>query len=179
MSDAIEPYNVVIDFITGKKVPEIGAEANRQKFERFLVEKKGFAKEDIEVDVDIEIEISGALYRSQIDLVVSVAGKRFMAVKCCAASLGSREREIVSASRIMETYQIPLSIVSDGDKAIVLETISGKKLGQGLEAVPAKTELERKMAETAFEALPENRREKEKLIFRTYDSANINVRRNL
>lgn len=179
MSDATKPYNIIIDFITGTEVPEIGSEANRQKFERFLVEKKGFAKEDIDVDVDIDIEISGALYGSQIDLVVSVAGKRFMAVKCCAASLGSREREIVSAARILETYQIPLSIVSDGDDAIVLETVSGKKIGQGLDAVPAKTDLERKIGETAFEALPEKRREKEKLIFRTYDSANVNVRRNL
>ena len=87
---------MITDFVTGKEIPNVGAEENRQMVERFLVNEKGFSKEDIEVDVDIEMTVAGELYRSQIDLVVSVDGgvTRFMAVKCAAASLGSREREI-------------------------------------------------------------------------------------
>ena len=83
---------MITDFITGNKIPNVGAEENRQMFVQFLVKEKGFSKEDIEVDVDIEMIVAGETYRSQIDLVVSVDGgvTRFMAVKCAAASLGSR-----------------------------------------------------------------------------------------
>jgi len=93
--------------------------------------------------------------------------------------LGSREREILSTSRIMGDYQMPYSVVSDGETAIVLDTISGEKLGAGLEAIPAKSHVEKEIAGMAFIPLPEKRLEKEKLIFRTYDMANVNVRRNL
>jgi len=179
MSDIIKPFNYIADFVTGKKVPEIGSEANRQKVERFLVENRGYDREDVEVDVDVELEIAGEPYRSQIDLVVSVDGKRFMAIKCAAASLGSREREILSTSRIMGDYQMPYSVVSDGETAIVLDTISGEKLGAGLEAIPAKSYVEKEISGMAFIPLPEKRLEKEKLIFRTYDMANVNVQRNL
>ena len=47
MSDTIKPYTLTTDYVTGKEIPNIGAEQNRQAVERFLVEKKGFSKQDI------------------------------------------------------------------------------------------------------------------------------------
>jgi hypothetical protein len=134
MSDYQKPYSMITDFVTGKEIPNVGSEENRQMVERFLVNEKGFLKEDIEVDVDIEMTVAGELYRSQIDLVVSVDGGAtlFMAIKCAAASLGSREREILAASRLLSEHQLPLSVVSDGKTAIVLDTVTGRKLGEGL-----------------------------------------------
>jgi hypothetical protein len=179
MIDKGQPFNTIIDFITGNAVPEIGSEANRQKVERFLVVDKGFAKSDIEVDTGIEIVIDGEVYRSQIDLVVTVEGKRFMVIKCVAASLGSWEREILSAARLLDRYQIPLAVVADGKTAIVLDTLRGKKVGEGLGAIPSKAEAKKVVATLTLSPLPEKRHEKEKLIFRSYDSMNVNVRRNL
>ena len=179
MTDVSKPYHLIVDFVTGETVPEIGAEANRQQVERLLVEDKGYLKEDIEVGVDIGLDIDGTRYRSAVDLVVSVDNKRAIAVKCAAASLGSREREILSASRLLEDYQIPLSIVSDGKTAIVMDTVTGKKLGEGLNAIPTKADLQRQLAGMVMVPLPEKRKEKEKLIFRSYDSMNVNVQRNL
>ncbi len=179
MTDVKKSYEMITDFITGKKVPDIGAEANRQDVERFLVNEKGFSKKDIEVDVDIELVIAGKPYKSQIDLVVCVDGARYMAIKCAAASLGSREREIIAASRLLESYQIPFSVVSDGKTAIVLETVSGKKLGEDLNAVPSKDDLKEKLNSSELIPLPAERLEKEKLIFRSYDIMNVNVQRNI
>ena len=51
MPDTIKPYTLLTDYVTGKEVPNIGAEENRQTVERYLVEKKGFSKQDIGVDV--------------------------------------------------------------------------------------------------------------------------------
>ena len=141
MPDTLKPYTTLIDFVSGKEIPNIGAEENRQAVERFLVEEKGYLKEDIAIDVDIEMTVAGDNYQSQIDLVISVdeGPGRFMAVKCVAAALGSREREIVAAARLLDSnYQIPYAVVSDGKTAIVLDTISGKKTGEGMAAIPSK-----------------------------------------
>jgi hypothetical protein len=170
---------MITDFITGLKVPNIGAEENRQILEKFLVNDKGFSSGDIEVDADMELMIGNETYRSQIDLVVSVAGKRFMAIKCVAGSLGSREREILSASRILDATPLPISVVSDGTTAIVMDTVSGKKRGEGLKAIPSKTEAEVIMQDAGDNPLPTDRLEKEKLIFRAYDRLNVNVQRNI
>ena len=170
------PVEWVTDFITGKKVPDVGAEANRQAIERYLVEKKGYRPEDIEVDAPLELIIRGEVYRSAADLVVSAAGKRYMVIKCAPGSLGSREREAVSAARLLDrAYQIPLAVVSDGRTATVLDTVTGRKMGYGLEALPSREAAEEKSAATVFQVLAENRCEREMLVFRSYDSMNVNV----
>jgi hypothetical protein len=183
MSDTLKSYSMITDFVTGKEIPNVGAEENRQMVERFLVNEKGYSKEDIAVDVDIEITVVGEIYRSQIDLVVSVGDEygttRLMAIKCAAASLGSREREILAAARLLDENQIPFSVVSDGKTAIVLDTVSGKKLGQGLDAIFSKEKARELLKEIKLLPLPKEKREREKLIFRSFDSMNVNVGRNL
>ncbi len=132
---------MIKDYVTGKEVPNIGAEENRQAVERYLVEQKGFLKEDLEISVPLEIDIRGETYRASVDIVVTTGDRRLMAIKCAAGSLGSREKEILSAAKLLESYQIPLSIVSDGQTATVLDTLSGKTLGEGLLAIPSREDL--------------------------------------
>ena len=181
MAEGSKPYTMIADFVTGREVPNVGAEENRQAVEKLLVEEKGYLKEDIKVDVDVAITVAGEPYRSQVDLVVSADGgkTRFMAVKCAAGSLGSREREIVAAARLLDEYQIPWAVVSDGQTAIVLDAVTGKKIGDGLDAIPYKQEAIAQLKSYTPLAFPAERREREKLIFRTYDVENVNVQRNL
>jgi hypothetical protein len=182
MPETLKPYSTIPDFVTGKEIPNIGAEENRQAVERFLVREKGFLKEDISVDVGIEMTVAGEAYQSQVDLIVSIdAGTTgFMAIKCAAGSLGSREREIVAAARLFdENYQIPVSVVSDGKTAIVLDTASGKKIGEGLETIPSKKEAIETLKSIECIPFPKERLERERLIFRTYDNQNVNVQRNV
>ena len=181
MVDTLKPYSMITDFVTGKEIPNVGAEENRQMVERFLVNEKGYSKEDIAVDVDIEITVGEEAYRSQIDLVVSVdsGSTPLMAIKCAAASLGSREREILAAARLLAEYQLPFAAVSDGRTAIVLDTVSGRKLGEGLNAILSKQAALSKLGTLKLLPFPPEKREREKLIFRSYDSMNVNVARNL
>jgi hypothetical protein len=180
VADSLKPYTVITDFITGKEIPNVGAEENRQAVAHFLVEEKGYSKAEIEIDVEIEMIVAGETYTSQIDLIVNDGTTRLMAIKCAAGSLGSREREILAAARLFdENYQIPFSVVSDGKTAIVLDTVSGKKVGEGMDAIPSKAEAHEKLSSVALQPFPKERREREKLIFRTYDSMNVNVQRNL
>ena len=171
--------DTLTDYVSGREVPDIGAEANRQAVERYLVNKKGFTKSEIEVDVDLELIIADKPYRSHIDLVVSVDEVCYMAIKCAAGSLASREREILAAARLLMNYQIPVAAVSDGKTAIVLDTLSGKKSGEGLEAIPNRRDARDQLKKITLQPLPEKRVEGEKLIFRTYDMMNVNVSRNI
>ena len=94
-------------------------------------------------------------------------------------SLGSREREIVAAARILENPPIPLAVVTDGRTAVILDALTGKTTAEGLAAVPDKVraaEYLRSLPPTVFSA---ERLRREKLIFRTYDSENVNVARHL
>jgi hypothetical protein len=177
--DVQKTYKWITDYVTGEKIPDVGAEANRQMVERYLVAEKGYTKDDIEVDAPLEVTIGEAPYRSWVDLVVSVDNKRYMAVKCASGSLGSREREIISAARLLNEYQTPLSVVSDGKTALVLDTVSGEKIGEGLDAIPSKRALKEKAERFKLQPLAEKRLEREKLIFRSYDSMNVNVGRKI
>jgi hypothetical protein len=174
MSETLKPFTMLTDFVTGRSVANIGAEENRQLLERFLVERKGYSRKDIEVDVPIEMEIAGERYQSAVDLVARVGGRRLVAFRCAAGSIGSYEREILAAARLLSEYQIPWAVASDGRDAVVLETASGRRVGAGLEAIPARAELEAQLPELEFKTLPPDRRQREQLIFRTYDRDGVN-----
>lgn len=168
------PPRQITDFATGRRIPDIGAEGNRQALERHLVENKGYEKTDIEIDIPLELTVGGDPYRSKVDLAVRVGGVRFLVAKCAAGSLASREREVVAAARLLEDRQIPLAVSSDGKTAIVLETATGKKRGEGLDAIPSKAEAGEILAAGERRPYPEERLEREKLIYRTYDLENVN-----
>jgi len=167
--------DTITDFITGRKIQNVGSEENRQAVERFLVEEKGFLKEDIKVDTDISLDISGEVYCSKIDLIICIDEKNFILFKCCSGSIGSREREALAAARLVDKYQIPLSVISDGKAAVILDTISGKKLSEGLETIPSEREIRNLLKTIKFTAYPEEKKEREKLIFRSYDEMNVNI----
>ncbi len=175
----IDDHNAdqITDFITGQPVPNIGAEANRQDVERYLVEEKRYRRDDILVDAPIEVEIDGQPYRSTVDLVVRINGRPIMAVKCAAGSLGSREREIVSAARLLEASPLPLAVVSDGVTATVLNPLNGKKSGEGLAAIPDRTQALALAGKDPLPPIAPDRLARERLVFRSYDSMNVNVAR--
>lgn len=172
-------YDMLTDFVTGKEVPNIGAEENRQRVERFLVETKGYSKDDIEVDANLKFTIGGEETHSNVDLVVRVEGKRFMVLRCVPGSLVSRQRETLAAARLLDAYQIPFSVVTDGNDAELLDTVTSEVLDRGMEAIPSKEEAIQRMKEVKLQPFPQDRLEREKIIYRSYDEMNINVQRKL
>jgi hypothetical protein len=175
MIETKKQLDAIVDYATGKALVNIGAEENRQAVERFLIRSKGYRKTDIDIDVDMEIRIADEIYTTRVDLVVVVSGLRFALFKCAAGSLGSREREAVAAARLLDSYQIPIAVVSDGKDAFVLDTVTGKKTGEGLDAIPSREAAIAYLRSVTLLPFPRKRREKEKLIFRSYDVLNVNV----
>lgn len=166
--------NDIVDYITGQPKPDVGAEGNRQLVECLLVEEKGYARQDIDVDREIQFEMEDGIYASTVDLVVNVKGTPYMAVKCAPGSLGSRQREIVSAARLLENYQIPLAVASTGKDALIWDTMTGRQIGQGLDAIPTKAQAEKAFNPGVLQPLPPGRRRQVELVFRSYDSMNVN-----
>jgi hypothetical protein len=180
MLDKPKPYGMLVDFVTGSEVPNIGAEEIRQQVERFLVETKGYSKDNIEVDAPLQFAIGEEKIASNVDLVVRVEGKRLMVLRCVPGSLGSRHRETLAAARLLDAYQIPFSVVTDGKDAELLDTVTGEMIANGMGAIPSLEDAMRRIKEEVkFEPFPEEKLYREKIIFRSYDEMNINVQRKL
>jgi len=160
----------ICDFITGQAFLDTDDEGIRQKIERLLIEEKGYSKQDIEVDREFEIVIGKEIHKSKVDLIVNVEEKRFMIIRCARGSLVSREREVISCARILDVYQIPFAVVTNGEDAEVLDTISGEVIGNGLGAIPSKANALEAMKQIEFKKLLEKRIEKEKRIFLAFDA---------
>jgi hypothetical protein len=165
----------VVDFITGEPKANTGSEANRQQTERLLVEQKGYSREDIEVDVDIVLNMADGRYRTKLDLVITVNGYRYMVIKCAPGSLDSREREVIAAARLLDDeYQIPLAAATDGRTAIVWDSVTAQCVGKDMDAIPPKSQAQKTFDPANVKPLDEKRRPGLQLIFKSYDSMNIN-----
>ena len=161
------------DFITGNNVPIVGSELNRQKLEQYLVEVLGYEKSAVEVDRKLEFIASGEPWTSKVDLVVYAKGIPAMVIKCAAGSLGSREKEAAAAARIAFDTPVPLAVVSDGDTALVFNTLTRKQVGEGLRAIPHPQKAAELVAHT-HEPLDAKNLERARIVFRSYDAMNIN-----
>jgi hypothetical protein len=163
------------DYITGKEIELTGTEENRQKVIKFLVEEKGFLKSEIKTRVPFEIKVLDETYKTELDLVIIINDKIAAAFKTPAGSLSSWERELVAGARILvPEYQIPLAIVSDGKKADIFDAIKGQKIASGMENIFSKKEMEKYLEKNPFVKFPEEKADRQKMVFKTYDSLNVN-----
>ncbi len=167
--------NTVTDYITGLSVKNIGPEASRQIFEKFLVQDKGWAKDDIKVDEKITVQFKGKDYISKIDLIVFCNEKAFMAVTCVAGSIGSYEREILSGARLIYDYQIPFAVSTDASDAVIMDTLSGKKYDQGLNAIPSREKAFEMVKSLEYQPFDKNKKEREMIIYRSFNMEKINI----
>ncbi len=163
-----------VDYITGKQIDFAGSEKSRQIFEEFLVVSKGFNKTDVKVDVPLVVQFKGEDYHSCIDLVVCCDEIPFMAVTCVAGSIGSYEREILAGARLLYEYEIPLAVSTDGENAVILDTVTGSVRGKSLDAIPSKSQSRNLLASLTPTTLPPEKREGEMIIYRSFNLEKVN-----
>jgi hypothetical protein len=164
-------YGMCTDFVTGESVVDTDDERYRQKLARLLVEEKGYAKADLEMRVKIETLFAKQFVVSTIDFVVRAKNKRFMIIRYGPGSLVTRERAAIAAARVLDpSCRIPLAVVTNGEDAELLDTLTAKVIKQGLEAIPDKKEASRLIDELVFAPFMEkDRRERELRILNAYD----------
>jgi len=138
-------------------------------FEYLLVEK-GYSRDEIETDKAFEVIVDDMAEKAAVDYTIRIGGRRFMAVKCSPGALESRERHLISFARVVDEYQIPYALVTDGVQARLLDTLTGKLISEGLDSIPDRLQAG-KMAEAAGRIrYPQERMEKEKRILLAFDT---------
>lgn len=157
------------DFITGREITDTDDERYRQKIARFLVEKKGYEKTDIQVKRILKMTIEEKTVLSMVDLVVTLGGRDFMVIRYGPGSIVTRERPSLASARLVGKYQVPFTVVTNGEDAEILDTDSGEVMGTGLESVPDRKTAMEQIGHVVFRELSPEQLEAEKRILSAYD----------
>ncbi len=164
-------YGTCTDFVTGENIVDTDDERYRQKIARFLVREKGYEKNDLEMRRKIETLFAKQFVVSTIDIILKMAGKRFMIIRYGPGSLVTRERPAIAAARVLEpSYQIPLATVTNGEDAEIIDTYNGKVLGRGLDGIPSKQQAASRIDSLRFIPFIDNaKKERELRILNAFD----------
>ncbi|OEU50655.1 MAG: hypothetical protein BA861_04450 [Desulfobacterales bacterium S3730MH5] len=166
-------YQVVLgetlDFITGEILADTLDEREKQKIARLLVEEKGYLKDEIEVRREITLAVGDKTGVFKVDIVTRMKGKAFMIIIFGPGSLVSRERPAVAAARLVEGYEVPFAVVTNGKAAEVLETRSGQVVSEGLHSIPSRDEALKRMEKITFEILTEECLDRERRILYAFE----------
>ena len=136
-----------------------------------LLEAKGYTSQDIEKDTVFPITVGGKTDNCKVDYIINLEGKRLMAIKC-AMAVDSRERHILAIARcVNESYPIPYATVTDGLKAHILNTMSGKLIDNTTAGIPAREEALKLLHEADFKPLPAEKREMEMRVLQAFEVA--------
>lgn len=148
-----------------EELPEI-----RTVMARYLLEHKGYRQDDLERDASFSFTLAEETHTSVADILIRLGGKRIVLLKCFSGALISRERHALAMARLIDEYQIPITIVTDAGTAVILDTLTGKTIAEGIAAIPSRQELESKVSELSFQPLPEEKREKVQRILMAFDA---------
>ncbi len=164
-------YGTLFDFLTGEELTDTDDERLRQQLARFMVEKKGYAKEELTPRLYIDTLFTRHFVRSTIDLTVILSGKQFMIIRYGPGSLVSRERAAIAAARVLNpNYHIPLAVVTNARDAELIDTVSGEIIETGLDSIPDRSAAEQLMPTLTFPPRPEEKRlERELRILNAFD----------
>lgn len=141
----------------------------RQHVLAFLKDKKGYGDEDIEVNHEFSFTLDGKTCTTSVDFIIKCGARRFMAIKCAAASLESRDRHIVAFSRVVDGRMIPVSVVTNFTYSRVIETATGSLISEDLDYIPKKEDAPAADKTFAAGACPTERLEKESRILAAFD----------
>ncbi len=141
----------------------------REKVLGLLLGKKGYLSEDIEEEVPFELTTDKEIFQLTVSLVIRLQGQRLVMIKCGTGSILARERAALALARLFSEYQIPLTLVTNGTEAALLNTLSGESLDSGWDVIPDKASLLSQLADFKFLPLTEKRRKLEKQILAAFE----------
>ncbi|MFH0786260.1 MAG: type I restriction enzyme HsdR N-terminal domain-containing protein [Pseudomonadota bacterium] len=151
----------------------INEEVIRQKVLSLLVKEKGYLLEDIEEEVPFELKIAQEIFSLKVSLVIRLNGRQLVLIKCGPGSILARERAALALARLFSDYQIPFTVVTNGEDATLLDTLTGETLDCGLAAIPGKSRLLSQLADLKFLPLPEKRFKLEKQILSAFEALGL------
>lgn len=140
--------------------------------QRLMIEKLidlGYKFSDIEINKSYEVIVSEKeKFVTSVDILLCLEGKVLYAIKCTPASIESWERFMFAFCRVVEPYQIPFAVVTDGLEGRIIDIITGE-VKDSME-IPKKEELLQKLKSLNFIPYPEEKLPKEKRILYAFDA---------
>ena len=97
----------------------------------------------------IDIVIPEARQNLQSDLRI-LSDKICMIIQYSPGSLVTRHQPAIAAARVICPYMIPVAVVTNGEDAHLLNSISGERIGEGLESIPSKKDLAHRLKNHDF-----------------------------
>lgn len=134
---------IIADFLTGERLEATSYEQERQALAGFLVKERGYPPDCIQSKLYLPVSVDGAQHGRLIDfLVVSPANEPLALVLFNPGDPATFVRESLAAARLCAWPPnaalpgVPLVVVTDAKKALLLRTNSGERLAQGAAAFP-------------------------------------------
>ncbi len=123
------------DLITGRRLPDTHDERYRQRIIRWLVEAKGYRRQDIDSRVPIDLQVDNRTARIRLDFVVRHAGRIVLLIKYGPGSLVTRHQIAYAAAHLLGPDLVPFSIVTNGEDAHWLDNSVRALKSQGLAGI--------------------------------------------
>jgi hypothetical protein len=151
-------------YLTGQVIADTHDERIRQAISKLLVDLKGFGKSDIQTRQTLKVTVDQKTGLVPVDFIISLNDKICMIIMYGPGSLVTRQRPTLAAARLLEYYVVPFAVITNGKDALIMDTASGKIIGEGLESIPDKQQIQKKMAYIALQRISDQQQEKEKRI---------------
>jgi len=94
-----------------------------------LITEKKYRPEEIKIDPQFSLKLSDCEAMVGIDYAINLNSISFMVIKCSSSSIESWERYVKAFARVVQKYQIPYAMVTDGENAKIFDMISGSVIG--------------------------------------------------
>ncbi|MGD9056711.1 MAG: type I restriction enzyme HsdR N-terminal domain-containing protein [Desulfobacterales bacterium] len=158
-----------VDFITGEILKDTHDERYRQKIARLLVNQKGYSKTDIEPRRALVVQADEKKAVLKVDFIIRLAQRVSMVIKYGPGSLVTRRRSVLAVSRLIAAYQVPVAVITNGQDAEVISGPTGEVIATGLDAIPDKQDLRRRVSEANFKPISQHQAEMESRILYCYE----------
>jgi hypothetical protein len=142
----------------------------KEKIWEFLVKEKQFKPEEIETDPRFKLTLGDRETTVSIDFVINLSSASLMVIQCSSSSLEAWERYITAFARATKDYQIPYAVVTDGEKALIIDVLEGKLIGESLSNLFNRQEALNKIKDFKKIPCPANRLEKGKRIVYAFEN---------
>ncbi len=141
----------------------------------FLHLQKGYCNEHIEINRDFKVELANSFFNVKADIALKIDRHIFCIIKCAVNSLESWERHSIAFCRVVESYQIPYAVITDGETARLIDVVKGEILSEGLDSIISKDDALKIIKNITFQTYPEQRAEREKRILYAFDAIKCSV----
>lgn len=137
----------------------------------FLLNVKEYSPADLQVNHTADLTLAdGKSFQTTADILVVIAGRPVLLVKCSMSSLASWDRHSVAFCRVGAEVQIPFAVVTDGTDVRLISGLDGSVTEGKLEAIPSRKEILQIIAATVAACYPAEKAERERRILFAFDA---------